>query len=441
MNRSIFPLALLACSAVGAVHAATELPHGCGTFVICEGRKDANDEPDGDQRCKNADNKKTLVIQAHWKNGVLENEFFCANDDGVPKVRARYKAGKLDGLYQEYDADLKQWAMEETYKNGKREGVSKRVLPNGKTIVQFFKNDRQYGYELVIDPNGKLAAKRNCVIDEAREADKVCQGITIPGYEKLMQESDEEARKQQVAQDNRAVLEKYGDGTVRERYQLVGGKKTGLYESFFRNGKPRERYVSIDGLKDGVREEFFEEGGLEVKTLYRRGERTESSTYFKEGQIESITTYKKDQALRLVNYYQNGKMSSDLRLTDGPESSRWVRVAYSKYHDNGQVAEKGAWLHNGADAWGYGPYDGEREFHSKDGRFSGREFYEAGQEVGTWTFTGPRLIYEHQYKKGVKLSTTVFDKTSRKQLKRVEFMPDGSTRLETVDPSFKPDDE
>ena len=414
--------------------AGTELPHGCGTFVICESKMDSNDEPDGAQVCKNADNKKTVVIQAFWKKNQLEGDFFCANDDGVPKVKAHYKGGKLDGRYQEYNADLKQWALDEVYQGGKKEGISKRLLPNGNTVVKWFKSDQQHGFELMVDGSGRVVARRNCHISEQRHEDNACEGIAIPGYESAMAHQEAQAQKQKAADDNRVVETKYTNGKTMERYKLVGGKANGLYEKFFNTGILREKYTAVDGKHDGVYEGYFENGVLETKAIYRRGEKLERSTFFRDGQIESHTLFKNDLPYQVTQYYQNGKVSSEGVETDIPGDRLRGRVRYKNFHDNGQLAESGTLLRTRTSEWGYGRYDGERQLRSKGGETSEVEYYEDGKEVGTWKVSGPRYETETEYRNGVRLSETVYEKKTRKQFKRVEFMPDGSTRSETVDP-------
>jgi antitoxin component YwqK of YwqJK toxin-antitoxin module len=434
-------LMILGFSIMASTRAETELPHGCGTFIICDGKKDANGEPDGDQTCRNADNKKTIVITAHWKKGQLERDFFCANDDGVPVAKANYKNGKLDGKYQEYDSSLKQWAKEEFYKDGKRDGISKTLLPNGKTIVKYFKNDQHNGFELLLDPAGQLVAKKNCHVDGNYAEDKVCDAYPIPGYEALLANTNDQERKKKQAQDNRVVEDKYPDGTLRERYKLVAGKKQGLYERFYRNGKLGEKYTLVDDIKDGGYEAFYESGTLEQKTLYRRGVKLEDSHFFKEGQIEQTTWFKDSAPYKIINFYQNGKVAMELIEQDAGAAKNGSRIAVKRFHDNGQAAETSflrkrenqEWAERN---WGSLPFDGVRELFSSSGKLVDHEEYDNGVRIGTWKSWTSKFDFEIQYQNDVKQSLTIFDK-NHKQLKRSEYFPDGSIRKEVVEPGFK----
>jgi antitoxin component YwqK of YwqJK toxin-antitoxin module len=417
--------------------AGTDLPHGCGTFVICESKKTANGDPDGDQVCRNADNKKTIVMQAHWKKGELDRDFFCANDDGVPVAKANYKNGKLDGKYQEYDSSLKQWALEEYYKDGKKEGISRQLIPGDKTIVRFYKNGQHNGYELLIDGNGKLINKRNCHINDSYAEDKVCDAFAIPGYEKLLGDTASQEKKTKDNLDNRMVEEKYADGKIKERYKLVGGKKQGLYERYYANGKLGEKYNLVNGVKEGLYEAFFDTGVLEIKTQYLHDEKTESSKFFAEGQIEESVWYKKGMPYKVIRYYQNGKVSAEM-IEQEPTAGRALGlVAFKRYHDNGQLSDKGFLFQARGEKWDNLDFHGQRELYSRSGKLLETESYENGIRSGLWTAAGNKYDFELRYDKGVKKSVTIFEKNTHKQLKKSEFLPDGSIRSEVVDPSYK----
>lgn len=437
----ILPLALICASFAPLALAGTDLPHGCGTFVICDGKKNANGDPDGDQVCRNADNKKTIVMQAHWKKGELDRDFFCANDDGVPVAKANYKNGKLDGKYQEYDSSLKQWALEENYKDGKKEGISKQLIPGDKTIVRYYKNGQHNGYELLIDGNGKLLMKRNCHINDSYAEAKVCDAFPIPGYEKLLGDTRAEEKKAKESADNRMVEEKYADGKIKERYKLVGGKKQGVYERFYANGRLGEKYNLVDNVKEGLYEAFYDTGVLEIKTQYLHGEKTESSLFFKEGQIKESTWFKKAAPYKVIQYYQNGKVSTEMVVQEPTGGQGSGLIALKRFHDNGQLAETAFSRPTGNPNWDYLDFHGSRELYSRTGKLLETQVYENGIRSGKWKVVGNKYEIETHYNQGIKQSATIFDKTTHKQLKKSEFLPDGSIRSEVVDPSFKEGDE
>lgn len=140
--------------------ARSYLPSGCATYITCKELKNEKDELHGSQTCFHASKKDLVLIKAYWQNDKLEKEFFCANDDGIPVVKANYKNGE----FKTYNSGEKKWDSTIPYKNGQREGVAVVGISGERQRVTLFKSDKAHGFTLIIDKNKKVLSLDNCSI-------------------------------------------------------------------------------------------------------------------------------------------------------------------------------------------------------------------------------------------------------------------------------------
>jgi antitoxin component YwqK of YwqJK toxin-antitoxin module len=60
------------------------------------------------------------------------------------------------------------------------------------------------------------------------------------------------------------------------------GRKEGLWEFFYSNGKIHWRTPYRDGKEDGIEEIFYENGNIEWRTTYKEGKKDGIQTFYDE---------------------------------------------------------------------------------------------------------------------------------------------------------------
>lgn len=132
---------------------------------------------------------------------------------------------------------------------------------------------------------------------------------------------------------------------------------------------------------------------------YKDGQRVEEKTFYEDGQIESHKFYKKAWNYKITEYYQNGKTRFEFNETESKSKSDKLLtdIDYKYFYDSGKLSETGRKL-RGLDLW------------------------------------GGDVVYND---KGVLLSVRVIERKSEKQVKKVDYFPDGSSKSEIVDPDYE----
>ena len=307
----------------------------------------------------------------------------------------------------------KKWNDPITYKKGKREGVAKLAGSNGHHTVVLYKNDNPHGYELQFKDN-KLIYINGCYIDNGRKDEKECRNIKIPGYDKMITDFFEAKEKKEHAESNRDVLEKYPNGQVKERYKLVNSQISGSYERFYESGK------------------------LQIQRTHEGGYKVEEKIYFREGPLESHSFFKKGWEYKTTLYYQNGNKKLEREQEKSPEDKWLTIVNFKNYHDNGKISEEGKKI-KGVSSWNDGSYDGEIKIYAKTGELIYVQNYKRGKAIGTWKSTPIEGLFysEQKYEDDKLVADSIFEKSNNTLLKKIEYYPDGSTKSEFEDPTYK----
>ncbi len=418
MNKFIQIILAFGCLFLFSINSLsrTYLPPGCSTYITCKESKNDKGELHGAQTCYHASKKDLVLIKAYWQNDKLEKEFFCANDDGVPVVQTNYKNGELDGEHKTYNSSEKKWDSVMFYKNGQREGVATVGISDGRKRVTLYKDDKAHGFTLIIDKNKKVLNVDGCTINDSRKDKSECEKIKIPGYEKAMTDYLEAQSEKKSAEQNRTVEKKYSSGALQERYKVVKGKTVGQHEYFYENGKPK------------------------ATTEYKDGQRVEEKTYFEDGQIESHNFFKNSWNYKVTEYYQNGKIKFEKLESESKEVKFLTDIMYKQYHDNGKISEQGHKL-RGTDMWGGdGVFNGEIINYTKSGHIHSRCTYDKGKPTKTCLRAPENDDYDYfeDYNgKGLLISSRVAERKSDKQVRKIEYFPDGSTKSEMIDPDYE----
>lgn len=387
---SIFLLSTLQAKARGE-------PTGCSTYVSCPNVKD------GPEKCTDPNDKNKIIIKAHRKNGKLDGDFWCAKENGEPHVKVKFKNGDYDGLYEEYDPSLKEWGTQTYYKNGKREGLDTRLLSQGRKNIRFYKDDKAYGFQIIVDKNNQILSLSNCEENNMMKKAEDCEKIYIPGYESQQKAYFESKAAEKKADDNKTVEKKY------------------------RNGKIAIKYKLVDGQIDGDREEFFENGQLQTLRKYKNGQALEEKNYFEDGQIKAHTFFDGRFPSQETLFYQNGKIKSEKKIS---KEDKWsTKVSYKEYYDNGKLAEEGARI-GSVGGWGNGTSEGEIKGYKQNGEVLFVKNYKNGKREGLQVLNDENEIHNLVYAQGVLTEETIFDAKTKIQKSHKTFFPDGSVKSE-----------
>lgn len=379
---------------------ASGKPSGCSTYVSC-----AQNVKDGPDNCTHPNDKNKIMIKANRKNGKLEGDFSCLKESGDPHVRVKFKNDEYDGLYEEYDSSLKDWGTATRYKNGKREGVQTCKLSEGRKVIRHYKNDKEHGFELILDGKNQIQSLSDCEIDNVRQDNAACEKIYIPGYESLQKTHFENLAAAKKADDNKTVERKFKNGNTSVRYKLVDGKIEGSHEEFYENGKPS------------------------VTKKYKAGKILELKSYFDDGQLKSTAIYGDSRFPNSeANYYQNGKIKSEYKYSS---PDKWItRTEYKEYHDNGKLAEEGVRLGHAASWNSYGKPEGEIKAYAREGDLIAISNYKDGKLDGLQVRYYEEETNNSVYAKGVLVEETILDPKTKKTKSHKTFFPDGSVKSE-----------
>jgi antitoxin component YwqK of YwqJK toxin-antitoxin module len=240
---------------------------------------------------------------------------------------------------------------------------------------------------------------------------KECEDITIPGYEKAMQQYASGQNSAAKASANRVIEHRWGNGKLETHYQLVNGKIEGKMEEFYENGKPQLTTEYLHGQKNGTENEYFEEGQMKRATIFKDGDSLSETLYYQNGKKQSEWVEVKKVFVRKVI----------------PVSIRAIRT----YFDNGRLESEGTLF--GED------WDGDFKSYDPSGLVLSYGKYDHGKMVGTWhlnSVSEPKEI-EEDFDQGVLVTRRTYQ--NKKLVRREELMPDGSTKSDQViksDPSL-----
>jgi antitoxin component YwqK of YwqJK toxin-antitoxin module len=105
---------------------------------------------------------KKIFSANPWGSGYFidgkygEGKFIKWYYSGQLEIRAIYKSGKRNGIYEEYDKNGKMYKSR-TYKNDKREGEATQWYDNGNILkITYFKDDKEHGECKVYHENGEI---------------------------------------------------------------------------------------------------------------------------------------------------------------------------------------------------------------------------------------------------------------------------------------------
>lgn len=215
-----------------------------------------------------------------YYNGKPYNGVFISNhDNGQLRRKETYKAGKKDGLLEEYSIKG-QLEYKANFKDGKHNGITEQY--NKKT--------------------GKLEFKINY------ENHKI-NGL----YEQY-----------------------YETGELKFKANFKDNKLTGVANRYHKTGQLSRKETYKAGKMNGLREQYYETGELQYKGNYKDGKRDGMDNgYYKTGKLESKANYKDGKKNGFYErYYKNGQLKRKENLKDGK-----LNGSSKKYDSNGKLVE------------------------------------------------------------------------------------------------------
>jgi antitoxin component YwqK of YwqJK toxin-antitoxin module len=123
-------------------------------------------------------------------------------------------------------------------------------------------------------------------------------------------------------ENERVVVTKYSDGTVRAEIPMKDGKKNGLAVEYYQGGKVYREVEYIDGKKEGIAKRYFENGQLAQETFYKNDKMHGTQKKYREnGDPASVAEYYEDNPRKgLIEYFTDGKVKDNYpQITITPE--------------------------------------------------------------------------------------------------------------------------
>jgi antitoxin component YwqK of YwqJK toxin-antitoxin module len=141
---------------------------------------------------------------------------------------------------------------------------------------------------------------------------------------------------------NRETVEQKSEAGVLERYERLkkDGRKDGLYQKFWPNGKVQvEAHYKADSL-DGERRFYYETGAVQAVEHYVNNHyHGDFKEFYPNGKAKVEQRYENDklQGISTV-YYENGNVREQVTLKDNEEDG-----PFKEYYENGNLKCEGTY--------------------------------------------------------------------------------------------------
>jgi len=214
------------------------------------------------------------------------------------------------------------------------------------------------------------------------------------------------------------------------------GKKTGVWESYYDNGKVKSHGTFIDGHPKGELLKYYPGGILQARMLFNEtGKISYVKVYYEAGHLASegkyidqlkdsvwnyYSTYDKRKALtetyllgkkngESLKFYADGKVSELLTWKNDLKNGKW-----EQYYENGQIRLTGSYLN--------GMLDGEYICYNPDGSTSITGKYLGGSMDGKWVYFNEdgALDMSVEYVNGLMIPNPEMDKRIEEFSKKVK---------------------
>ena len=258
-------------------------------YIAMAERKKQKEELKGKKEKEEDDN----IIENTEKDHVVDTSSKLIEKNGLMYLSTQDMP--YTGEYTEYYKN-KQVKKRVTYKNGKRNGSSKKWFENGQIYTDgFFKDDKKEGVQKVWFENGQIKAELFFKDDKYGGVQKVWFKNGNPYFEKSFNNDIEK----------------------------------GIQRTWYENGNLNSEINLIDGLQEGLQKTWYENGTIE------------SEQFFKNGKFQGIQTiYNIDGQIKSETYYEDGKkvnVDINKNKSDIDERERFTKDLTEEKSDNSDI--------------------------------------------------------------------------------------------------------
>lgn len=201
-----------------------------------------------------------------FDNGVASGLWTSNNEVGQVAIRLRYRAGETDSILTDYYDHGGAYLISE-YDNGKRNGISSYLAPDGTVLVErkYYEDDLE-----AIRWRGKNGQMGDWVSSP--------KDLSVTAYYAGGTKAYEETFAKGVLQGVKRVY--YPNGKICFEYNYSNGFHSGPFVSYYPNGKVCSKGQIKFGEYDGVMETFNENGTPRSTITYKLGQKSGPAVYF-----------------------------------------------------------------------------------------------------------------------------------------------------------------
>jgi len=229
--------------------------------------------------------KKKSEYSADGKQQIIRRDYF--DGGGLKEITPFVAVGPIperdavpNGLRQQYNEEGK-LLSEQTFKNGKLEGLSRFYSPPGTLHLIERYADGVLETRSEYDPAGRLTASTEFYADGSRK------GETGLAPEVILNEMKPEKLRYKNGVKQGEHVEYYGNGGIKFEGNYEGGLYEGAYKSFYPNGLLSQSGNFVRGSKEGPEIGYFKNNRLEYRKFYRRGKlHGKNQFYFADGAVK-----------------------------------------------------------------------------------------------------------------------------------------------------------
>ena len=397
------------------------------------------------------DAKNHLESLTHFTNRKQDGPQELFFEDGSRKYVETYKDDVKDGVCERYSSPGK-LASRKIYKNGDLvlDGYYQEGAPD---YIWRLSNGKEDGlYESFYHSSGKPKEKvpyskgqRDGIGESFFETGQVMKhenfvqgkkhGLEQNFYANGKLESERCWQDDRVVEDlspckpgsNGDRKEYFETGQLRFLAQAKNGKLDGRYEQYAQDGTQLLKGQYADGERVGEWISKNEKGVLESKVTYKTPSDYVSQTFFEKGTLESVVHSRDRHVVEQTDYYQNGKPRIELKLqADG-------RMLKREYDGEGLLVAAGTYIPAGTMDQFYDVRDGKWFEIDRDedaSQSTKTEFeYKLGALDGVLRvsrLSDGEILDERVFENDVLKSRKIFAKG--KPQSEVTYFPDGSVQ-------------
>lgn len=322
----------------------------------------------------------TLKSEGNRRNSLLDSIWIFYTETADTMEIINYMLGKKSGYYYTYGNILQKnnvsqhyLKSKELYLNDKREGSAYYYFPSGKVqqIINY-RNGRKQGTAKEFDEKGTV--------------------ITLFEYH-----------------DDYMISREFVNRANEK------GQKTGVWKSFYDDGKVKEETIYKNGILDGTMKMYSERGNLINERSYRDGKLIDEGVQMKVEAIELITYYNDGVTIKRkgiyldsipigMHIYYNSSGNPEkairynekgVRTAEGPVGETEKREGrWNVYFETGELRAKGSYLND--------RQHGEWKYYFLDGAVEQTGNLQNGVMYGEWKWYYPngKILREEIYAKG-----------------------------------------